>query len=417
MLLTSLVPKAAAALSLYLNTCAITQVSAGRFRRGLRHGPSIRTEGLEGNLLYEVSHFSDVIDPLYGELFDDCVDDDAHNDEKLQSGIKFDLKNYANTDLYMKRRFITFYILSRTNPLEEIRRLAAADPTHERYEMLYGLLSRADCGMEWEDKFYENSLNVSAADVEKSRENWMEYKSRIVEFLLGKIEEVASMRTVEYIKGVFTADTAFKAFLQMLRRGKRSNRDFSYDDLSDVVAAALKSGDREETTKQFIEPLMGYALGLKQKTKTEHVLGCLQALRDGSKDIGEAEAKKLEAKMFDSRTLSLHLLRDDGANYFKLAVAMDIDPCDVTAYLNAVYHVYSDRSSEDPLGVLSAYYLDVLDADGQTRLKKVIDNADLIKGLPEKVLSRLLEDSTKLAADHPEEAEYLKQRLNVEPKP
>ncbi|KAI4292144.1 hypothetical protein PAPHI01_1418 [Pancytospora philotis] len=411
MLLGAIVPRAATAASLLLSAYAAP----------LRHAagseePAITWHSINESIIYMCGHIPSTIDTLYGELYNDCMD--GHDDSKFHSGIEVNTEFNAKKDAYTKRSFITFYLLSCKEPVKEFGRLLAADPTHKRYEVLYDLVIRAGSRDEWKrwDMLYQKAFKVTPSYVKESKVSGRELRLSLEKQLLGKIEEAMSVGTAEYLKGELTADTVVDGFLHMLRRGKCRGSTISYTDLTGLVACALKSEDPKEAIQQFVKPLVDCILGMYY-TGATHVLNCALAVRDGSEGIGAVEAKKLETLLFDWEKLSLILVRNDMVRYFKLAVAMDFDPREVTKYINEVRGATPHELDRDALNALSAYYMDVLDNSGRTRLESIIDDSDLIKGLPNGVVPRLRQDCTDLSVHYRAKAEYLQERLNVEPKP
>ncbi|KAI4292142.1 hypothetical protein PAPHI01_1416 [Pancytospora philotis] len=413
MLLAAIVPKVATAVSLLFSVRAAPQGCAAGSK-----GAAINWHNIKESILYSCAHISGLSDTLYDKLFKDCMD--GHDDSKFHSGIEVNTEFKADANTYTKRRFVTFYLLSCKEPEAEFSRLVAADPTQKRYEVLFDLVDRAGDADEWnkKDTFYREAFKVTPADVRKSREIGLRLRPLLFKQLYRKIEETVSVGTVEYLKGVLTADTVAEAFMHMLRRGICLGCDISFDDLSDLVACALKSENREETIRQFIKPLVVIVMGMGQSIQG-FVLCCARAVREGMKGIDAEEAKKLEAELFDWEEISCRILMNSGGYYFEFAVAMGFDPRDVTKCVNKVYSNDSFYRLRDAakLTAISAYYLDVLDADGQTRLQMIADDDNLMSGLPHEVTSRLLADCTKLSAEYPAEAEYLKARLSGEPEP
>ncbi|KAI4292137.1 hypothetical protein PAPHI01_1411 [Pancytospora philotis] len=343
--------------------------------------------------------------------------------DKFHSGIELRPGFSAGADLYTKRRFVTLYLLSCEDTQDKINRLVLADPTQKRCEVLFDLFDKAECEEGWTyyDSLYRDSFKVTPDGRERSERKVSELRPTILEQLRCKIEEAASVRTVEYLRGVFTADTVVDAYLHLLRRGKpmlRGGRSYcviSYDDLSEVLANALQSEDRTETVRQFVRPLLDHAVGLRRPGMC-HAWRCAQAVRDGMESIDEDEASELVVEMVDWKMLSLFLMRENMVRYVEIVAEMKIDPRVVTAYINDFYdRTYPgfneeciDALHEPALDALSAYYLDVLDVNGQTRLKKIADDCELIGGLPRELISHLLDGFYRLSIKYPKEAVYLK---------
>ncbi|KAI4292143.1 hypothetical protein PAPHI01_1417 [Pancytospora philotis] len=151
---------------------------------------------------------------------------------------------------------------------------------------------------------------------------------------------------------------------------------------------------------------------LELRDGNSHALGCAQAMLDGTKDIDGKEAKRIVREMADWKKLSSRLLCEEPAAYVEIAVEMEFDPCEVARYITDTFEGLVIEASEGRLCALSAYLLDALDADGQTRLQKIASNGNLMDRLPRGLLSHLLKDCAKLGAKHPKQAKYLNKRLN-----
>ncbi|KAI4292161.1 hypothetical protein PAPHI01_1435 [Pancytospora philotis] len=400
MLLAAIAPRAAITLSLLLTIRATAQDGAAG-----SEGMAITRDSIKDAILsswlndYGARHF------LYSKLLNDCINE--HNSGIFHSDIKLKPGFNADKDMNNKHMFISLYLLSCEDPEKKINSLISADPSHRRYELLFDccanvLWSESYCSM-WFDNIDMGS--------EKIKENVKTLKSSISEHLRGRIAEAASMRTIESLGGVFTADTAVDAFLHLRRRGG-ARGDISYDDLSDVLANALNSGDRKEAIRQFIKPLMNYVIGIQTRNR-HHKSRCFQAMREGMRAIDEEEAREIGKEMLDWEKLSPGFLMEGTAKFVEIATDLDFDPRDVTRYIIDFYHKHCyGWCEEGMLSALSAYYLDVLDADGQTRLKKVAEDSSLMNGLPHQLILRLFKDCSKLSVEHPEAAKHLKKCLN-----
>ncbi|KAI4292141.1 hypothetical protein PAPHI01_1415 [Pancytospora philotis] len=408
MLLAAIVPGAAAALSLL---CAVRATTQRRAARSKAKGVAYTRIGSNKSIFDEdFCHYAGYF-TLYDKLFKDCIDE--HDDSKFHSGIKMNSNSDEADGLNDKRKFVALYLFSCKDPEEEVNRLMSAAPTLERYEVLVDLFDKA-----WLDgPFYEYFFKFTDAGLEKSEANWRELKPSMREQPCRKIDEAVSMRTVEYLKGTPAADAVAETFLHLLLRSS-SESGISYDDLSELLATTLESGDREETIKQYIKPVMDELMGLSP-VSSAHAARCVRIMLDSMKDSDGEEAKEMVMKLFDWEGLSFRLVVEDVAKYLEFAAELKIDPVQVTVRINNFYKGLYTEHCKGILSALSAYYLGVSDADGQLRLRKIIDDSDLTSGLPDGLILRLYADSAKLGADEFEEAEYLRWRLReaLESKP
>ncbi|KAI4292140.1 hypothetical protein PAPHI01_1414 [Pancytospora philotis] len=403
MLSAAIVPGAAAVLTLFLNIRAASQDISGSM--------AIARESIEKSIFdtYDYDPESGIVDTLYDKLLKDCVD--VQHSDSFHSGIIMRPHSISKEDSLVKRMFIIQYLFSCTDPLAEVNRLVSTDPTYKRYEVLIDIL----CTAGWSTVSYETNFKTTERGNRISEYNWRWLKPQILEFLWGRVEKAVSVRTGEYLNGVFTADTVLDAFLHLRRRCSLSGASF-YDELTELLASALKSKDRNRTIREFIKPLMDSAVQFWCWEK-EHILRCARSLRNAMKDIDEHEAREIVMDLVDWEMLSLYLLYSNSVEFFEIAAAIKVNPSFVTKTINSFYKGAHMRHHGAALTAISAYYLDVLDANGRTHLKMVAGDRDLINGLPPEIHSRLLEDCTKLSAEYPVEAEYLKARLSGEPEP
>ncbi|KAI4292139.1 hypothetical protein PAPHI01_1413 [Pancytospora philotis] len=406
MLSAAIVPGAAAVLSLFLNIRATPQGNATA-----SGSMAIARRSIEKSIFetYDYDPESGIIDTLYNKLLKDCVD--IKHRGNFHSGIIMRPLFKLSKPIGRKRMLIMQYVFSCTDPFAEVNRLVSADPIYKRYEAFIDVLITAP----WCTASYEKNFKTTEHGNRISEYNREKLKPRILEFLWGKVEKAVSVRTGEYLNGVFTADTVLDAFLHLRRRCSLSGASF-YDELTELLASALKSKDRNRTIREFIKPLMDSAVQL-WRGKKDHVLHCAQSLRDSMKDIDVDEAREIVMDLVDWEMLSDHLLCKNSVEFFEIAADMKVNPSYVTKTINSFYKDIHLECNMVMLSAISAYYLDVLDSDGQPRLKLIAGDRDLIDGLPSGVIRRLLADCTKLSAEYPAEAEYLKARLNGEPDP
>ncbi|KAI4292136.1 hypothetical protein PAPHI01_1410 [Pancytospora philotis] len=371
-----------------------------------------RQEDIDSSIFSLFDHIPRAVGALYDELLSECMD--GHTSDRFHSDIELDPDFDAGEDYWMKRRFIMEYLLACKDSEAMINRLMPADSKHSRYEVLFDLFDSTLCpGL-----FHDADFKVTDAGKRRSEMKVEALQPLILELLRRKIAEGASVSTAECLGGVYTADTVLDAFTHLLRGGRYvlhtglpQLRALSYSDLSDLLASALKSGDRNQTIEQFVRPLMDYVVELWPE-ETGHAWRCAQAVRAGLKDMDKSEAKDTVKKIFDWKKFSLNLMWENAAKYPELAAEMELDPRDVTEYISDFYRGTHAVLGEARPNALSAYYLGVSGGDGQTRLRKIIDDRDLISGLPRRLIPRLLEDCTRLRAERCEEADHLIRRLH-----
>ncbi|KAI4292160.1 hypothetical protein PAPHI01_1434 [Pancytospora philotis] len=402
MLLATITPRAATVLALFFTIRASTQDGAAGFE-----GAAITRKSIEQSIFNSLCNLDEIIDSLYAELLKDCLF--SQKSDKFHSGIELKPGFSVDYGSYKQRTFIMCYVLACEDPVKKVDSLMSADQTHKRYEVLFDLFYYGG----WYETYYDSYFDINNAGSDKSRKNWIDVKPVVLEQLRVKIAKAVSVRTVEHLNGVFTADTVVDALLHMVRKGRCFNSSISYDDLSDLVSAALQSKDRKETIIQFLKPLMNCIVALSFVLPC-HVARCVQIVRDCMRDHKQEDARAIMNEIFDWEKLSPRILMDmDNASKFvEIATYMSFDPCAATRYINDFYKSCIFGLFGDILSALSAYYLDALDADGQTRLKKVAENSSLMNGLPHQLILRLIKDCSKLSVKHPEAAKHLKKCLN-----
>ncbi|KAI4291688.1 hypothetical protein PAPHI01_0962 [Pancytospora philotis] len=399
MLLAAVTLKAATALSLLLSVNAAAQDCAKE-----PTSTAIARDSIQKSIFEPFTAFTSIVKVLYGKLLNDCL--------KGNAGDKFD-PNFrmmpgldVDADSNRKQNYLILYMLSCENPNEVVDRLISADPTYKRYELLYDLIDNASTDL----VFLMFPIKISEAGKEESQKRWQELMPSVLEQLREKIAAAVSVRPGEQMKGVFTADTVVDAYLHLLRRSSLFNDDTFYDDLSDLLASAAKSGDCGKICNEFIIPLIVRVINL-YKEKRDHEYRCLLTAYDSIKSVDMARAKEA----CNYKRLLHCLLVHNVAKFVEVAAEMEIDPLTVTRRIIDYYRCkpHIIKTSEAALRGLSAYYLDVSEADGRTRLRKIVDDSDLMSRLPNGLVPRLLEDCKRLRTKYPEEADYLMKGLEA----
>ncbi|KAI4291695.1 hypothetical protein PAPHI01_0969 [Pancytospora philotis] len=140
-----------------------------------------------------------------------------------------------------------------------------------------------------------------------------------------------------------------------------------------------------------------------------HALRCTQIMRDSIKNIDS----EIAMKIFNWERLSYILVHEDMVKFIEIITEMQVDLYKVTEGIIFFLGGFENGPGEARLSLLSDYFLEGLDINGQTRLKVIANDDSLINKLPRELTVRLLEDCTKRGLKHPNDAKYLTERLTA----